>query len=73
MLNLQKPNDLSDVFLVDGIPVHSIAICAKITSVELKGNYNRLTVDDGTSAILCMVKRHQEESNAPADETNDHR
>ncbi|CAG9760565.1 unnamed protein product [Ceutorhynchus assimilis] len=67
LLNLQ-PNKLTNTFLYNSRPIKRIVLCARITSVQMKTDYHyRLIVDDGTSAILCIVKQQGGEQNNSAD------
>ncbi|KAH1001638.1 hypothetical protein HUJ04_005628 [Dendroctonus ponderosae] len=42
-------------FQAYGTTFQNVAFCARITSVERKNDRTRLILDDGTSAILCVL------------------
>ncbi|XP_066248084.1 uncharacterized protein [Euwallacea similis] len=57
LLNCKPQNGLSKNFILYGTPFRKVMLCARVTSIQDKGDFQRFIVDDGTSAILCIAKK----------------
>ncbi|XP_066155688.1 uncharacterized protein [Euwallacea fornicatus] len=57
LLNCKPQNGLSKNFILYGTPFRKVMLCARITSIQDKGDFQRFIIDDGTSAILCIARK----------------
>lgn len=71
LLNFKKVTSFSDSFLAYGKLVNVVFFCGRITDVNDKDYHQRLIIDDGTSAILALVKKRFDETNLDDTQCND--
>lgn len=62
---------MSNYFLAYDKLVDVVLFCGRITDVNDKDYHQRLIIDDGTSAILALVKKRFDENNLDETQCDD--